>query len=66
MTKAPTNIQDGESGFESIFQGSFGLPLRNIVNEHVKKLQDAIIEQQEKAGRLLKENNTILSSIHVH
>jgi hypothetical protein len=65
MTKAP-NIQDGESGFESIFQGSFGLPIRNIVNEHVKKLQDAIIEQQEKAGRLLKENNTILSSIHVH
>lgn len=66
MTKAPINIQDGESGFESIFQGSFGLPIRNIVNEHVKKLQDAIIEQQEKAGRLLKENNTILSSIHVH
>ena len=65
MTKAQTKIQDGETGFESIFQGSFGLPIRNIVTEHVKKLQDGITEQQEKAGRLLKENNTFLSSMHV-
>jgi hypothetical protein len=66
MTKSQIKIQDGESGFESIFQGSFGLPIMNIVTEHVKKLQDAITEQQEKAGRLLKENNTLLSSKHVH
>ena len=65
MTKAQTEIQDGESGFEPIFQGSLGLPIRNTVTEYVKKLQDAITEQQEKAGRLLKENNTYFSSKHV-
>lgn len=66
MTKSQTKNQDGESGFESMFQGSFGLPIRNIVTEHVKKLQDAITEQLEKSGRLLKENNTLLSSKHAY
>jgi len=66
MTKTQTEIQDDESGFEPIFQGSLGLPIRNTVTEDVKKLQDAITEQQEKVGRLLKENNTYLSSKHVH
>lgn len=66
MTKSQTKNRDGESGFESMFQGSFGLPIRNIVTEHVKKLQDAITEQQEKSGRLLKENNTLLSSKHAY
>lgn len=65
MTKAQTEIQDGESGFEPIFQGSLGLPIRNTVTEYVKKLQDAITEQQEKASRLLKENNTYLFSKHI-
>lgn len=58
MTKAQTENPGSVIGFEPIFQGSFGLPIRNIVTEHVKKLQDAITEQQEKAGQLLKENNT--------
>jgi hypothetical protein len=66
MTKSQTKNQDGESGFESMFQGSFGMPISNIVTKHVKKLQDAITEQQEKSGRLLKENNTLLSSKHAH
>jgi hypothetical protein len=66
MTKSQTKNQDGESGFESMFQGSLGMPISNIVTKHVKKLQDAITEQQEKSGRLLKENNTLLSSKHAH
>lgn len=65
MTKAQTEIQDGESGFEPIFQGGLGLPIRNIVTENVKKLQEAIGVQQEKTERLLKENNTYLSSKQV-
>ena len=66
MTKAQTENQDSEGGFEPIFQVGFGLPIRNIVTEHVKKLRDDITEQQEKADRLLEENNTYLSSKQVH
>lgn len=66
MTKAQTENQGSEIGFEQIFQAGFGLPNRNIVTEHVKKLQDAMTEQQAKADRLLEENNKYLSSERVH
>jgi hypothetical protein len=66
MTKAQTENQGSKIGFEQIFQAGFGLPNRNIVTERVKKLQDAMTEQQEKADRLLEENNKYLSSERVH
>ncbi len=48
MTKAQTENQGSEIGFELIFQAGFGLPITNIVTEYIKKLQDAITEQHEK------------------
>lgn len=66
MTKAQTENQGSEIGFEQVFQAGLGLLNRNIVTEHVKKLQDAMTEQQEKADRLLEENNKYLSSERVH
>jgi hypothetical protein len=62
MTKAQTENQDCERGSEPIFRAGLGLPISNIVTERVKKLQDAIEQQQGKRERLLKENNTYLSS----
>lgn len=65
MMKSQTENQGYNIGFEPIYQIGLGLPIRNTVTENVKQLQEAIGVQQEKTERLLKENNTCLSSRQV-
>ena len=60
MTKAQINCENNQKDIEPMFQTGLGLPIVDLVTEGVKKLQEAIVEQQEKTERLLKENKTHL------
>ena len=66
MPKPQTRNRNCAEGFEGLFQAGLGLPIGNFVTERVRKLQEAIGEQQKITERLLKENNTYLSSKQPH